>query len=271
MVCLPWFEIHFMRALITGAGGTIGKVLCEQLERDNIEVITWKREHIPVDNYQRMEDFIRKVQPDILFHLAYASTLSGIENETWKINYEWTSELAWITKVLGVKFIFTSTNLVFSNRIEAPYTIQSIPDADSGYGFEKRKAEARIISQNPNAIIVRLGWQIGKQAGSNNMIDYLDRKMKEGGAVHASTRWKPACSMLEDTCEKLTGIATVFSPGIYMIDSNERWSFYEIAKALNILHNAPWNIIPDENYAADTRMKDERVNMISLKERLLLA
>ena len=259
-----------MRALITGAGGTIGKVLCELLLRDNMEVIAWNRDQIPVDDYQRMEDFVRKVQPDILFHLAYASRLSGIENESWKINFEWTSELAWITKILSVKFIFTSTNLVFSNRIEAPYTVLSIPDADAGYGFEKRKAEERVLSQNPNAIITRLGWQIGKQAGSNNMIDYLERKMKQEGEVHASIHWKPACSFLEDTCQKLIEIATGFSPGIYMIDSNEKWSFYDIAKALNILHQYPWKIIPAENYTADTRMKDDRVNMIPLKERLPL-
>lgn len=259
-----------MRTLITGANGTIGAVLCGMLVNRDVEVVKWNRTEIPVDDYHKMKEFIKRVEPDILVHLAYASQLNGSADESWKINYEWPSELAWITKLLGVKFIFASTNHVFANKTQGPYQINFTPDAESGYGFEKRKAEEKILSQNENSIIVRLGWQIGKQPGSNNMIDFFQRKTKELGNVPASHRWMPACSFLEDTCEKLIEVAQYFSPGIYAVDSNERWNFFEIAKALNHLHGHPWKIVATEDYIADTRMIDERLKMISLRDRLVL-
>lgn len=259
-----------MRALITGATGTIGTDLCKSLSQKNIEVILWNRQTVPIDNYQLMEDFVKQVQPDVIFHLAYASKLSGFENESWKVNYEWSSELAWIARQQQIKFLFTSTNLVFSNQQQGPYTASSKPGAENGYGYEKRRAEERVIAQNTAAIVVRLGWQIGTQPGTNNMIDYLERKMNEFGEVRASTLWRPACSFLDDTCEKLIDIAVGYEPELYMIDSNERWNFYEIAKALNHLHGHRWKIIPTDDYIADNRMIDERVKMLSLNQRLHL-
>jgi dTDP-4-dehydrorhamnose reductase len=102
------------------------------------------------------------------------------------------------------------------------------------------------------------------------MIDYFHRKMREEGAVKASINWKPACSFLEDTCEKLQEIAFSWSPGLYMIDSNERWNFFEIATALNQLHANSWSIVKTEEAGMDTRMIDGRVKMPSLSERLSL-
>jgi hypothetical protein len=71
---------------------------------------------VPIDDYSRMESFVQSANPDILFHLAYASDPAFSSEETWKINYEWASELAWISKLAGIKFLFTSTNLVSLTR-----------------------------------------------------------------------------------------------------------------------------------------------------------
>ena len=256
------------KAIITGSHGTIGSVLSKILQERNIEVIPWNRREVAIDDYHAMESFVKSRKPDVLFHLAYASDTSLSSEITWKVNYEWTSELAWITKELNVKFLFTSTNLVFGNSMQGPYTLSSISNADHGYGFEKRKAEVRVFNQHPHAIITRLGWQIGSAAGSNNMIDFLERKMREEGEVRLSVNWKPACSFLEDTCEKLVEIVDSYEPGLYMIDSNERWNIYEIATALNELHRDRWKIVRTEDPATDTRMIDSKVNMPSLKERL---
>src|SRR5206468_288196 len=149
-----------------------------------------------------------------------------------------------------------------------PYTLQSIPDADQGYGFEKRKTEERVVYQNPDSIMVRLGWQIGMQGGRNNMINFFGEKMKKDNLIRASTKWLPACSFLEDTTAKLIELASVFPCGIYMLDSNERWNFYEIAVGLSEKYNFGWKIEATDDYAYDSRMFDERVKMISLKEKL---
>jgi dTDP-4-dehydrorhamnose reductase len=64
-----------------------------------------------------MEAFVRGHAPDVLYHLAIASQSTGRgPNESWQVNYEWSSELAWITRSLGVRRVFASTATVFSDR-----------------------------------------------------------------------------------------------------------------------------------------------------------
>jgi dTDP-4-dehydrorhamnose reductase len=256
-----------MRAIVTGATGTVGSRLCEYLRHQGLEVVCWDRGSVPVDDYWAMEGFVRSVAPDVLFHLATASRLTGRPNESWLINYEWTSELAWVTRQLGVRFVFSSTTLVFSNEARGPFTVDSEPDAPEGYGYEKRRAEERIFQQNPEARVARLGWQIDDEPSGNNMVASLEEQMRQQGRVEASTRWYPACSFLDDTVRALLALAWA-EPGLYLLDSNERWTYYDIVRALNERRGGPWQVEPTEHFVFDQRMMDDRVVLPSLKARL---
>ena len=256
-----------MKIIVTGANGTVGKPLCQALTAQGHEVVAWDRADVPINNYHKMEHYLRAVQPDALYHLAVASQSTGIENESWLVTYEWTSELAWLTHILEIKFLFTSTVAVFSNAQQGPFTIKSSPDATDGYGNEKMQAESHAIYQNPKATVVRLGWQIGEEVGSNNMVDYLARKMAKDGEVPASSAWLPASSFLPDTVEQLVDLLN-FDGGLYLLDANERWNFYQIASALNRLHGDQWKIVETDDFVFDQRMQDERMQMPALNVRL---
>ncbi len=256
-----------MKILVTGLNGTIGRVLKQQLEALGHHVAGWNRSQVPVDDYHRMEFYVGSVRPDMLIHLAVNSQPTGRADENWIVNYQWPSELAWICKKFKVRFVFASTVMVFSDLAKGPFTIFSVPDNNKGYGFEKRLAEARVLYQNPDSILIRLGWQIGHEAGSNNMVDYLDVRNREKGEVECSTCWLPACSFLEDTAGLFLRAAT-FSPGLYQADSNTGWSFYDIASALNRQLSAGWTLVPADEFVFDQRMQDDRTAMPPLSDRL---
>lgn len=256
-----------MRALVTGARGTVGTALARALDRHGHQAVAWDRDRVPIDDYHAMEGFVREVAPDVIYHLAIASRPTGRDGESWLVNYEWSSELAWIARVLGVSLVFTSTVMVFSNDARGPFTRDSAPDAREGYGYEKLRAEERVRYQNPDARVVRLGWQIGDAPGSNNMIDYLDRQAREHGRVRASTRWYPATSFLDDTAEALVTIAGM-PADLYMLDANRSWTFHDIACALARRHRGAWIVEPCEDFVYDQRMRDDRVVVPSLATRL---
>jgi dTDP-4-dehydrorhamnose reductase len=98
------------------------------------------------------------------------------------------------------------------------------------------------------------------------MIDFFHTQSKNG-AIGASTRWYPACSFVTDTVAGLNRLALA-SPGLYLIDSNREWTFFEIASALNALHGNRWQITPDEDFIYNQRMIDPRAGIPSLKARL---
>ena len=256
-----------MKAMITGASGAVGTALTAYLQTLDAEIVPWDRNAVAIDDYAAMASFVGDHKPDALFHLATDSVPTGRENESWLVNYEWTSELAWITREQSVRFVFTSSVMVFTDDCRGPFTPESRTDALAGYGYEKRMAERRTMYQNPDAIIARLGWQIGDEAGSNNMIDFFQTQMDENGQINASRRWFPACSFLNDTASALYRLSSS-APGLYLLDSNARWNFHDIAKAIRRHHKADWKIVPDDAFVYDQRMIDPRVGMPSLNERL---
>lgn len=254
------------RALITGCRGTVGRALRARLEGAGWEVEAWDRDAVAIDDYRTMESYVADTKPTALFHLAVASQPTQVPlppDQAWKVNYEWTSELAWITRQLGVAFVFTSTVMVFTEAVAGPYTIAMRPDAAHDYGRDKRESEERVFAQNPNARVARLGWQIGEGTEGNHMAAWL----AERGAVDASTRWLPACSMLTDTAAALERVA-LGRPGIYHLDSNEGWSFFDIAMALRDRAGADWTITPTFGRAYDQRLIDARLDLPTLASRL---
>ncbi len=256
-----------MKIIITGANGTIGQVLKAQLKKLGHTVVAWDRTLVPIDNYQAMEDFVSREQPGAFFHLAIASQPTGRENEQWMVNYEWPSEIAWICRKLNIPLVYTSTAMVFSDQQQGPFTVESEPNNLEGYGYVKRQSERRVFYQYPQARIVRLGWQIGDKPGSNNMIDFFDKKMREEGQVSCSSKWLPACSFLEDTSQALIRVLDL-APGLYMADSNRGWNFFEIATALRKKYKTDWKIVENQDFVYDQRLIDPRLEMPPLSDRL---
>lgn len=91
--------------------------------------------------------------------------------------------------------------------------------------------------------------------------------MSQKGVIQASQRWLPACSFLRDTAESLYRLAQM-GRGLYLLDANTHWTFYDIATALNEKQGFPWQIVPSDDFVYDQRMIDRRPRIPALKERL---
>ena len=89
------------------------------------------------------------------------------------------------------------------------------------------------------------------------MIDFLERQVREHGRINASRRWLPACSFLPDTAEALWS-ALSQPAGLYQVDSNARWSFFDIATALNNIARAAQDAV---NAAAGTTTSSSLISI----------
>ncbi len=255
------------KAIITGASGAVGTTLAPILREQGWEVLAWDRTAVSLTDLPDMESYLEYEFPDVLFHLATAVEDTGLENESWVVNVEWSETLARLCRQVGIRFLFTSSVMVFTDQAQGPFTTDSQPDAEEGYGYEKRLAEQRILTVNPQAVVARLGWQIGSAPGTNNMIDYFEKQMAGQGEIRASRLWYPAASFITDTAATLTRL-TENGRGLFLLDSNEKWTFYDIAVALNNAHGGKWRVVPTDNFVYDQRMIDPRPRMPSLRKHL---
>ena len=243
-----------MKAVITGMNGAVAPIVADYFATREMKVVPFDRSKVDINNEVAIKEFLELERPSLFLHIATGPV-------------EWAEKVAKICYDLKIRFLFTSTVSVFSENGSGPYTIDSEPNAEDDYGKYKRECETKIAAINPDAYIVRLGWQIGHSAGSNNMFDFLERTMAENGFIEASEKWFPSCSFLEDTAETLFDIVTNFPSALYLLNSNKKSSFYDIVKGIDNGKNR-WKVIPGSSLERDDRMFDDRVNIVSIEEKL---
>lgn len=235
-----------MKTLITGMNGTVAPALAAELRKHNHSITAWDRAAIPTDDLAAARAFIHTERPDVFCHIATGSP-------------DWAAHVARVCAEAGIKFLFTSSVSVYANAQIGPFTVDMVPEPDDDYGRYKLTCEQRIRAANADAIIVRLGWQIGKGRGGNQMVDYLYRTAEQEGRIRASAAQFPACSFLADTAAALHYLLQHAQPGLYHLDANPSLSFYEIAAALNRFFGEPWLVEPGSEPVLNNRMVDERV------------
>ena len=240
-----------MKSLFTGLNGTIAPVVASYFKEHGYEIIAYDRTKISTTDFLEIEKFIKNCKPDIILHFAMGDP-------------EWSGILAKISKNFNIKFIYISTVSVYDSSHRGPFTIHDLPDAIDDYGKYKRISEKKVMDENQDAYILRLGWQIGTKPGSNNMIDYLTKQMVEQGVIKASSKWYPSCSFLEDTAQSIYEIVHTLPHDTYLLNSNTAYTFFEIVVELTKLH--PSFVVEETtDFIQDFRMFDERVPIRKLR------
>lgn len=238
--------------------GTVAPALAARWSADGHRFVPWNRQVVPVDDPSAIRRFIADERPDWFFHVAMGSA-------------DWAEAAAQVCAEFGVRFLLTSSASVFSDSQPGPHGVDTVPDARDEYGRYKIECEHRVRAACPEAIIARIGWQIGQAPGSNNMIDYLHRTADSDGRIQASTRWYPACSFLEDTAESLCRLTHGYPSGTHHLDGNPGLSLYEIVIQLNRLQGRGWTIVQTADPAKNNLMIDERITIIPITQRFAVA
>lgn len=246
-----------MRILITGLRGTVAPALAEHLTQNAHTVLPWNRDSHPPTDEPTTRAFIEHCRPDRVCHIATGPP-------------DWAEWIAHACHALAIPLLWTGSVSIFADRHTPPFTPDMEPDATDDYGKYKIECERRIRASNPQAVIARLGWQIGLAPGSNTMTNHLANLARDNdNTIKASTNWFPSCALLPDTAAALASLIHQPNPGIYHLEGNTRaLSFHDIATRLaNALH-MPWRITPTDTPTMDNRMTDPRITMRQIDTRL---
>jgi UDP-glucose 4-epimerase len=199
----------YKTALVTGGAGFIGSHIVDALIRRRIRVYviddlsTGLRSNVNPNarfiqmsvTSPRLPSVLRKIKPDVIFHLAAQADLrcsvQDPPNDA-RTNILGTLALAHVAGRIGVKkFIFTSTGgALYSDDIRPPYSEAVSPCPISPYGIAKRCAEMYLEYEcnkhNLKTVVLRLSNVYGpRQAmrGEAGVISIFARRMSRGEQV----------------------------------------------------------------------------------------
>lgn len=164
------------KAAVTGASGFLGFNLVKKLgglyettgfyNRNPVEELgTATTSPLQVNKFTDVEDMMKKLQPDIIFHLASISNPNQCEEnpgESHECNVTGTKNIVAAAKKIKAEVLFTSTDLVFDGT-EAPYSEESRPNPVNRYGAQKLEAEQVVLDYDKGKVI-RLPLMFGPKS-----------------------------------------------------------------------------------------------------------
>lgn len=173
-----------MRALVTGAGGQAGRMLCATCPGD-VELIACTHADLDIGDAAMVQERIKRERPDAIINAAAYTAVDQAESEPQtarRINSEGAAHLAHAARDIGARFVHISTDFVFDGQTSLPYRPDAPTHPLSVYGATKRDGERAVLEALPDhAVIVRTAWVYA--AEGKNFLRTMLRLMGERGTV----------------------------------------------------------------------------------------
>ncbi|NHC36294.1 SDR family oxidoreductase [Scytonema millei] len=161
------------KLLVTGASGFLGWHLC-QLAKQQWDVYSTYFSHeieipgvtmlkIDLRDFQALKHLFQQIQPSAAIHTAAQSSPNYCQThaeESYAINVMTSLNIAGLCADYGIRYIFTSTDLVFDG-LNAPYREIDPVSPVNAYGEQKVQAEEGILTRYPLGTICRMPLMFG--------------------------------------------------------------------------------------------------------------
>ena len=222
-----------MKALITGAAGKLGALLCSQLARRadivGADIVGGVSQRLDITDFAACRRLIDAVAPDVVLHPAAWTDVNGCARDPQKallVNGLGTAHLAAITAQRGIPILYVSTNEVFDGGLRRPYTEYDRPNPQNAYGYSKWYGERAIAQVNPRHYIVRSAWLFAH--GGGNFIQSILAAARAGRSLRVVTNEVVNPTYTEDLAAAITALLETERYGIYHLVNQgaaSRWQF----------------------------------------------
>jgi dTDP-4-dehydrorhamnose reductase len=235
------------KVFITGVTGTVAPYVIEEFKLHGYEILD---KHIRIESdedLKHLDIYLEAMIPDVIIHLGlgpinYASFLSN-----WAFKH-------------NKKFAYMSTVSVFEDNFGGPYEKDVIIDVKNPYGTYKYACEKEVLKSNPNSYIIRLGWQMSPVGDitSNNMFKFI-HEHTINNTITVSDAFYPSASFIDDSAKAIYDIVHHVEPDLYLVNSNEKYSLFQILEMLKNKFKLDIGIQKENSFKRNDIMIDHRV------------
>ncbi len=147
-----------MRILLFGRNGQVARCLQEEAGDG---LVALGRNAADLMHEGAAQTAIAAHSPDVVINAAAYTAVDKAEEEqdaAAQLNANAPGEMARAAIAAGAQFIHLSSDYVFDGLSETPYAETDIANPLNVYGRTKRAGEQFVLSENPQAIVIRTSW-----------------------------------------------------------------------------------------------------------------
>jgi dTDP-4-dehydrorhamnose reductase len=219
-----------VKALVTGAGGMLGRALVPALERGGHQVRALTHADADITKLAALERAAAEFRPDWVFHLAAFTKVDDCERQAdhaFLVNGLGARNAALAAASVGASLVHVSTDYVFDGAKLSPYREYDDTGPLSVYGASKLAGERAVREVLPRHQIVRTSWLYG--AGGPNFVDTILAKARAGDALKIVTDQRGAPTWTEDLADALVRLAVTGQYGTYHVTNDGFCTWHEFA------------------------------------------
>ena len=187
---LPSSSVKARPILITGATGTLGQAFSRICAHRGIAHVLTSRADLDICEEDSIAAALDRYKPWAVINTAgFVRTWEAAErqDECFKANVTGPEQLARACKLHGIPLVTFSSDLVFNGRLGRSYVEPDEPAPVCEYGRSKAQAEARLLSIDADALIVRTSAFFGPWDRFNFLFNTVEQ-LTRGEDVFASDK-----------------------------------------------------------------------------------
>jgi dTDP-4-dehydrorhamnose reductase len=218
-------------ALITGAGGLLGRCMTQALLASNWQVTALNHQQLDIANEEDARRIIDEARPLVVINCAATTDVDRCEREpdwAYAVNEQGPRFLARACRIGNAEFVHISTDYVFDGEKVGYYTQEDATNPLSVYAKSKLAGEIAAQEELEKSYIIRTSWIFGvggKNFGSR-VFDYAKSGAKLKGVIDQTS----IATYAPDLASRIEEIISIGTHGLYQITNTGVTSWYDFAK-----------------------------------------
>jgi dTDP-4-dehydrorhamnose reductase len=223
-----------LKALVTGAGGQLGRALVAQL---GASAHPLTHGDLDVTDAAAVSAVVHSARPDVVINATAYNKVDAAESEleaAFAVNAAAVLSLALAAKRAAALFVHVSSDYVFDGTQSRPYVEDDSPRPINAYGRSKRAGEMMVEAVGAPVLLVRTSGVFGpggSRAKGGSFVDRILERAKTGAALRVVDDQRFAPTYAPDLAVALVGLIAAGATGTFHVANEGACSWYDLAVA----------------------------------------